>query len=286
MKRTLSKRKTVCLYFTQHPLRTGIKTNAELGRPMREIIAEAGISWDAWMVAIAGSFLLGVAKGGIKGFGAIITTMIALVFGSKASTGIIMPLLIVGDIFAVIYYNRHAQWAYLWKLMPWMVIGVLVGVWYGKDLPEAEFKHGMALLILSSVILMWFLDRAKNFRVPDNRLFAAIMGGISGFATMVGNLAGPFSELYFLAIRMPKEMFIGTAAWLFFITNLIKLPFHIWTWKTVNLHSVTIDLVLLPALLLGLWAGIALVKVVKQNQFRMMIMILTALGAFFILFRN
>lgn len=264
----------------------GLKTIAELGRPMLEIIAEAGISWDAWIVAIAGSFLLGVAKGGIKGFGAIITTMIALVFGSKASTGIIMPLLIVGDIFAVIYYNRHAQWAYLWKLMPWMVIGVLVGVWYGKDLPEAEFKHGMAILILSSVILMWFLDRAKNFRVPDNRLFAAIMGGISGFATMVGNLAGPFSELYFLAIRMPKEMFIGTAAWLFFITNLIKLPFHIWTWKTVNLHSVTIDLVLLPALLLGLWAGIELVKVVKQNQFRLMIMILTALGAFFILFRN
>ena len=274
------------IFYSKAAFGLGLKTIAELGRPMLEIIAEAGISWNAWMVAIAGSFLLGVAKGGIKGFGAIITTMIALVFGSKASTGIIMPLLIVGDIFAVIYYNRHAQWAYLWKLMPWMIIGVLVGVWYGKDLPEAEFKHGMAILILSSVILMWFLDRAKNFRVPDNRLFAAIMGGISGFATMVGNLAGPFSELYFLAIRMPKEMFIGTAAWLFFITNLIKLPFHIWTWKTVNLHSVTIDLVLLPALLLGLWAGIALVKVVKQNQFRLMIMILTALGAFFILFRN
>lgn len=274
------------IFYSKAVFGRGLKTIAELERPMLENIAEAGISWNAWMVAIAGSFLLGVAKGGIKGFGAIITTMIALVFGSKASTGIIMPLLIVGDIFAVIYYNRHAQWAYLWKLMPWMIIGVLVGVWYGKDLPEAEFKHGMAILILSSVILMWFLDRAKNFRVPDNRLFAAIMGGISGFATMVGNLAGPFSELYFLAIRMPKEMFIGTAAWLFFITNLIKLPFHIWTWKTVNLHSVTIDLVLLPALLLGLWAGIALVKVVKQNQFRLMIMILTALGAFFILFRN
>jgi len=276
----------VFIFYSKAVFGRGLKTIAELERPMLENIAEAGISWNAWMVAIAGSFLLGVAKGGIKGFGAIITTMIALVFGSKASTGIIMPLLIVGDIFAVIYYNRHAQWAYLWKLMPWMIIGVLVGVWYGKDLPEAEFKHGMAILILSSVILMWFLDRAKNFRVPDNRLFAAIMGGISGFATMVGNLAGPFSELYFLAIRMPKEMFIGTAAWLFFITNLIKLPFHIWTWKTVNLHSVTIDLVLLPALLLGLWAGIALVKVVKQNQFRLMIMILTALGAFFILFRN
>ena len=253
---------------------------------MLEVFTQTDISMNEWLVAITGSFLLGVAKGGIKGFGAIITTMIALVFGSKASTGIIMPLLIVGDIFAVIYYNRHAQWAYLWKLMPWMMAGVLVGVWYGKDLPEEEFKRGMALLILSSVVLMWFLDRAKTYRVPDNRLFAAIMGGISGFATMVGNLAGPFSELYFLAIRMPKEMFIGTAAWLFFITNIFKLPFHIWTWKTINLHSVTIDLVLLPALLLGLWVGIALVKVVRQSQFRHIIMFLTALGVIFIFFRS
>ncbi len=244
------------------------------------------VSLAGWALALFGSYLLGVAKGGIKGFGAIITTMIALVFGSKASTGIIMPLLIVGDIFAVIYYHRHAQWSNLWKLMPWMIVGVLIGVWYGKDLPEEEFKHGMAILILVSVVLMWFLERAKKYTIPDNRFFAAVMGSISGFATMVGNLAGPFSELYFLAIRMPKVMFIGTAAWLFFITNLIKLPFHIWSWKTIHLHSLSIDLVLLLPLLIGLWSGVKLVKVIRQQQFRWIIMILTAIGALLILFRN
>lgn len=253
---------------------------------MMEVFTGSPISVNGWIIAITGSFLLGVAKGGIKGIGAIITAMIALVFGSKASTGIVMPLLIVGDIFAVIYYHRHAQWAYLRKLMPWMIIGVLIGVWYGRDLPEAEFKRGMALLIFASVILMWVLDRAKTYRIPDNKLFAAIMGSISGFATMVGNLAGPFSELYFLAIRAPKEMFIGTAAWLFFITNFFKLPFHIWVWKTVNVKSLLIDLYLLPSLLIGLWAGIVLVRVVRQNQFRLLIMVLSALGAIFIFFRN
>ncbi len=253
---------------------------------MPDVFAEMDISMGGWAVAIAGSFLLGVAKGGIKGFGAIITTMIALVFGSKASTGILMPLLIVGDIFAVAYYNRHTQWSYLWKLMPSMLVGVLVGVWYGKDLPEDAFKRGMAVLILASVVLMWISERSKSYRVPDNKLFASVMGGVSGFATMVGNLAGPFSELYFLAIRMPKEMFIGTAAWLFFITNLFKLPFHIWSWKTVNMTSLAIDAILLVPLLLGLWGGIELVKVIKQQQFRWIIMILTVLGAFLIFFRN
>lgn len=252
---------------------------------MLDVIEGLNISWIAWSTAIVGSFLLGIAKGGIKGLGPVITTMIALVFGSKASTGILMPLLMVGDLFAVIYYNRHADWKYLWKLFPWMVIGILIGVWYGKELPEELFKRGMAILIFSSVILMWLSERNKGYKVPDNRFLAGIMGGLAGFATMVGNLAGPFSELYFLAVRLPKEVFIGTAAWLFFMTNIVKLPFHIWSWKTIHLQSLSIDLILLPALLAGLWAGIRLVRVIKQEQFRFIIMILTAIGAILIFFR-
>jgi uncharacterized membrane protein YfcA len=252
---------------------------------MQEALMTLEISWSGWLIAACGAFLLGIAKGGIKGLGAIITTILALVFGSKASTGIIMPLLIVGDLFAVIYYNRHTRWIYLKMLMPWIVIGVLVGVWYGKDLSEDDFKRGMAVLVLSSVVLMWFLEKAKRLRIPDNRFFAAVMGALSGFSTMVGNLAGPFSELYFLAIRVPKEVFIGTAAWLFFITNMFKLPFHLFSWKTIHLASLYADLVLLPAELLGLWAGVILVKRLDQDQFRKIIMVLTVLGAIFIFFR-
>lgn len=251
---------------------------------LEEILGE-NLTWWSWALAMLGSFLLGVAKGGIKGLGPIITALIALVFGSKASTGILMPLLMVGDVFAVVYYNRHAEWRYLRKLMPWMVLGILVGVWYGKDLPEDVFKRGMAVLIFASVILMWWSEKKKEYRVPDNHLFAGAMGGLAGFATMVGNLAGPFSELYFLALRVPKEVFIGTAAWLFFITNIIKLPFHIWSWHTVHGPSLLVDLILLPALLAGLLAGAGLVKIIRQEQFRVSIMILTLAGAMLVFFR-
>ena len=252
---------------------------------MFEALHDLDLPWTRWALALTGTFLLGIAKGGIKGLGAIITTMIALVFGSKASTGILMPLLMIGDLFAVIYYNRHADWKYLWKLFPWMILGILAGVWYGKDLPEDLFRKGMAILILLSVALMWFSERMKAYKVPDNWVFAGAMGSLAGFATMVGNLAGPFSELYFLAIRLPKAVFIGTAAWLFFMTNIFKLPFHIWSWRTVNGESILIDLVLLPSLLLGLFTGIQLVKMIRQEQFRMIIMILTFIGALLIFFR-
>ncbi len=253
---------------------------------MLDLLRELNLSPWAWIWAALGSFLLGLAKGGIKGFGAIITTILALVFGSKASTGILMPLLIVGDIFAVLYYNRHAQWKYLWRFMPWMIMGVLVGVWYGKDLPEDQFKRGMAILIFISVTMMWVMEYSKRIRLPDNHVFAGIMGTASGFATMVGNLAGPFSELYFLAIRLGKEMFIGTVAWIFFLTNLFKLPFHIWSWKTINPVSLAIDLALLLPLGLGLWCGVVLVRVIKGDHFRKIILVLTALGAILVFFRD
>ena len=109
-----------------------------------------------FLIALGCSLLLGIAKSGIKGVAVLIVTGLALVYGARESTGILMPLLICGDIFAVIYYKRHVEWIYLVKLLPWMVIGVLIGVVLGKDLPEDLFRVGMALIILFSVGLVYF----------------------------------------------------------------------------------------------------------------------------------
>ncbi len=149
--------------------------------------------------------LLGIAKSGIKGLAVLIVTGLALVYGARESTGILMPLLICGDILAVIYYKRHVKWIYLVKLLPWMVAGVLVGVFLGKDLPEDLFKSGMAVIILLSVVMMYYWERKKNQQVPTHWSFAALMGMLAGFTTMVGNLAGAFSNIYFLAIKLPKK---------------------------------------------------------------------------------
>ena len=78
-----------------------------------------------WALAYTAIFLLGNSKAGLKGLSIFNVTLLALAFGARDSTGILMPLLLVGDIFAVIYYNRHAQWKYIWQFLPWMVLGIL-----------------------------------------------------------------------------------------------------------------------------------------------------------------
>ena len=237
------------------------------------------------MIAFSAALLLGIAKSGIKGLAILIVTGLALVYGAKESTGILMPLLICGDILAVIYYKRHVKWIYLIKLLPWMVAGVLVGVVLGKDLPEDLFKSGMAMIILISVAMMYYWERKKDRKVPNHLSFAALMGMMAGFTTMVGNLAGVFSNIYFLAIKLPKNEFIGTAAWLFFIINLFKVPFHIWSWGTINPASFQISLSLIPAVILGFMFGVSIVKKIKNDRYRQLILLLTGLGGLTIFFQ-
>lgn len=228
---------------------------------------------------------MGIAKAGLKGLSIFNVTLMALAFGAKQSTGFIIPLLLFGDVFAVLYYNRHTKWPYIQKLLPWMVMGILIGVVIGKDMPEHQFKIGMVLLIIISLAIIVYWDRRKSQTVPTHWSFAGGTGVLAGISTMVGNLAGAFTNLFFLAMRLPKNEFVGTAAWLFLLTNLFKLPFHTLVWKTISTESLLLNLRLLPAMGIGLWVGVQLVKRINQKQYRRFIIIVTFIGALAILFR-
>lgn len=231
------------------------------------------------LLIFLGAFIIGLAKAGLKGIDMLNVTIMAIVFGGKASTGIVLPLLCAADIAAVLYYNRHAQWKHFWKLIPWMAVGILIGVYIGKDLDESIFRKVMALIIIITVVIMVLMEIRKNMTVPTNLLFVSSTGLVAGFTTMLGNLAGAFSNIYFLAMRMPKNGFIGTAAWVFLVMNLFKLPFQVFYWKNINSTSLQTDLVLLPALALGFWSGIKIVNRIKDDHYRKVVIVLTLIGS-------
>ena len=237
------------------------------------------LSLESFVFAFLAAFILGISKAGVKGIAVLIVTLMALAFGGKSSTGMLMPLLIVGDIFAITYYHRHTQWNYLKVFLPWMMLGVLIGVIIGKDLPEKTFQMGMAVTILLTLSMLIWWEKKKVKTIPSHGSFGSFMGVMAGITTMIGNLAGAFSNIYFLAMRLPKNHFIGTAAWLFFLINLFKLPFHIFVWKTVTPESLKIFLILLPGTLLGLLTGVFFVHKISDAFFRKMILVLTSLGA-------
>ena len=232
-----------------------------------------------WAIAFFACMLLGMSKAGIKGIAIVFVTLMALVFGSKESTGVVLPLLTVGDIFAVRYYHQHAERKHLKKLLPWLFAGVILGTWLGYGINEELFQQGMAVIIIISLIMMVVMDIRKVKSVPGHWSFGGAMGLSAGFTTMVGNLAGAFTNVYFLAMQLPKNRFIGTAAWLYLLLNLFKLPFHVFVWKTVNADSLIKSSVLVPAVILGIFVGIKLVGKIPEKWYRRFIIVMTFLGA-------
>ncbi|NDE11220.1 MAG: sulfite exporter TauE/SafE family protein [Chitinophagia bacterium] len=243
-------------------------------------------SYFNWGLILLSAFFIGLSKAGLRGIDMMNVTIMAIVFGSKASTGIVLPLLCVADIIAVFYYHRHAQWNHFWKLIPWMAIGILVGVYVGKDMNEALFRKIMAIIIITTVFIMVTLEIRKNQIIPTNKFFVANMGLAAGFTTMLGNLAGAFSNIYFLAMRMPKNDFIGTASWVFLVINLFKLPFQIFFWKNITPESLYTDLLLLPSVLIGFCIGVKIVSKIKEDNYRKVVIVLTFLGALAIFFKR
>ncbi|MET1258586.1 sulfite exporter TauE/SafE family protein [Flagellimonas sp. DF-77] len=250
-----------------------------------QTLSTIDLSTSSWVLAFTASFLMGVSKAGLKGMSIFNVTLMALAFGARQSTGLIIPLLLVGDVFAVLYYNRHTQWKYLLRFLPWMLAGILLGTFLGKDLPETEFKIGMVVIIYLSLGVLVYWDRMKTKAVPEHWGFAGGIGILAGICTMIGNLAGAFTNIFFLALKLPKNAFVGTAAWLFLITNAFKLPFHLFVWETISTETLEINLKLLPAILVGLVTGVFLVKKIGEQSYRYFILAVTAVGAVAILFR-
>ena len=235
-------------------------------------------------LVLASAFLVGASKAGIKGVGLLIVPMMAAVFGAKQSTGIVLPMLIMADVMAVIYYRRSVNRKYIIKLLPWAFAGVIIGVVTGDVIDEGHFRWLLGAIIISMLILLIYNDLKKSDRIPDSRFFAGIMGLAGGFATMVGNAAGPVFSIYLLSMKLPKREFIGTGAWFFFIINLSKVPFHVFSWHTITVNTLEVNLVLLPLIVVGMFVGIRLVNWFSDGVYRYFVIIMTFIAAMAMLF--
>jgi uncharacterized protein len=237
------------------------------------------------LIILLGAFIIGLAKAGLKGIELLNVTIMALVFGGKLSTGIVLPMLCLGDILAILYYRRNVKWDLFWKLIIWMAIGILIGVYWGNGMAEVLFKKIVALIIFTIVALMVWLETRQADYMPKSKFFSPIIGLVAGITTMMGNLAGPFSNIFFMAQRVSKNDFIGTAAAVFLVINFFKLPFQIIYWNNINSNTLQLNLLLVPALLLGFVVGIFLVKRIKDDNYRKVVIALTILGAVMIFLR-
>jgi len=243
------------------------------------------LSFTEISIVLLVALFIGMAKTGVHGTGILAVPLLATVFGGQQSTGILLPMLMLADVMGVVYYHRHASWHHLKILFPWAALGVIVGTLVGSYINDEVFKLIMGAIILISVLIMIWLEKSSHQdEVPTNKLFAHGMGIAGGFTSMVGNLAGSVMGIYLLSTRLPKNAYIGTAAWFFMVVNWFKFPFHVFVWHTISINTMLFDLVTLPVILLGAFLGIVIIKKVSEKIFRWFIIVMTLVAAMGMIF--
>jgi uncharacterized membrane protein YfcA len=229
--------------------------------------------------------LIGIGKAGVKGMGMLVVPLMAAIFGGRASAGLVLPMLCFADIFAVSYYNRHANWTYIRRLMPAALLGVLIGVVVGYYVDDSVFTNLISIIIIGSLILMLIQERMViSQQIVGGWGMGSTFGLLGGFSTMIGNAAGPVIATYFLATKIPKNGFIGTAAWFYLIVNLFKMPIHIFIWESITIRRFKMDLMAIPAIGLGILIGVSIVKRIPENAFRYFVMVMTFIVSLKLLF--
>jgi len=238
-----------------------------------------------WLMLLCTALIVGFSKTGISGLLMLATSAMASVFGGKETTGIILPMLIVGDVFAVVFYKQHTDWSSIKKLLPWTFAGFVAGALTGNLINDRQFKILIALSVIVCLCLLIYTEfKGEIVNVPKASWFYILTGMAAGFTTMIGNAAGPIFSVYLLAMGFDKKSFMGTSAVFFMIVNISKVPLQVLFWNNITIKSVTVALIMIPLITVGALIGVAVNKKINEKPFRYLIIILTAVAAIRLLF--
>ncbi|MGW3990990.1 sulfite exporter TauE/SafE family protein [Streptomyces sp. NPDC004830] len=246
--------------------------------------------WEFAALAFA-ALLVGFSKTAVSGANTVSLAIFAAVLPARASTGVLLPVLIAGDLLAVATYRRHAHWPTLWRLFPAVAAGVVVGTVFLLWADDAAVRTsiGAILLLMAAVTLRRRRTadtgaEAEPVTTRAGRLKARSYGVLGGFTTMVANAGGPVMSLYLLSAGFRKLGFLGTSAFFFLIVNVSKLPFSAGL-GLIDGRSLLLDLALVlfvvPGALLGTWA----VHRIDQRLFEQLVIAATVVGGLQLLLR-
>jgi uncharacterized protein len=227
-----------------------------------------------WVLGVLTAFIVGVGKTGAPGVGTLIVPLMVMSVGdARYAAAWTLPILSTADIFAVWYWRRSAEAKTLFALAPWVLVGMAGGA-AALGLSEPVLRKIVAVIVLLMLITSLWQRARKAKQVRGN---AATYGISAGFASVVSNAAGPVMNLYLLSQRLPKEIFVATGAWFFFIVNLSKVPIYA-AYHLFSRESLTFNLMMAPAVIAGAMGGRWVVRHTPQSVFDVLIIGITAIS--------
>jgi len=239
---------------------------------MTELFPSIDLTTFQWILVIFCAFLTGIARTGIFGVMLLVVPLLSLQMPGRSAAGLILPLMVAGDFIAAFVYRKTFNRKVMLQILPWLILGVGIGALIGGAVSNRLFKMIMAGTTFTCMTFAIWNEIRRGKPVALKSWIIVFVGILSGFASMIGNAAGPVIAVYFIALNLKKVEYVSSIIWLFWIVNLLKLPSHIFLWKTVDLSVLKFDLILVPALCAGLAAGVWIIRKIPEKPFRMVIL--------------
>jgi uncharacterized protein len=238
-----------------------------------------------WLMAGFVAFFIGLSKGGLGGtLAATAAPLMALVMPADLAIGLVLPVLMLGDVFAVLLHWRRWNRKYVYLLLPGAIAGVTIGTLFITNAPTAALRVGMGILLLLFTLyrlLERFILKPVVYHPKD--WHGGLAGVIAGFGSSLAHIGGPPVSVYLLMQVVSPQVFIGTSAIFFLILNWIKVPYYLYA-GLFDFQLMLSIVWLIPLVPLGTWVGRWAADRVNPYTFERVILVLLAATGLLLIF--
>jgi uncharacterized membrane protein YfcA len=229
-----------------------------------------------FIVAIAlAAFLTGFAKGGIGGaMGVLVTPLTALVIPIEQTIGLLLPILILGDTFALAAHWRRWDQRRIWVLLGGALLGVTLGTFILTSVSSLILRRGLGVLVIIFVLYRLFERRILGaLRYQARGWHAVLAGSLAGFTSTLAHAGGPSITIYLLMQDLEPGVFVATSVLFFAALNWIKVPYYLYA-GLIDFAMLLKLVWLAPLIPLGVWLGKRLVERINKVWFDRVIIVL------------
>lgn len=226
------------------------------------------IDWHFYALAMPAIILLGLAKGGFAGMGALSLPLLALVIDPVRAAAITLPLLIAQDAVGVWAFRRSVDWRLIGWMLPGAMIGIALGYGFAASVsPKAVMAAVGVISILFGLYRLWIAHRPRPREIARwPEWLGTLFGVASGFTSQIAHAGQPPFQLWVLPRDLPRERLVGTTAIFFAAVNWIKVPAYLALGQFTRANLLT-SCMLLPVALAATVAGVALVRRIAPERF-------------------
>lgn len=228
---------------------------------------------------------IGLVKGGVTGpiGGAVILPLLSQTMTVPQAAGITLPLLIVGDIFAMRFYWREWDMSLIRRLLPAAVVGIIIGLFLLVSLPDLALRRILGIFTILAIIFKLTSDSLRSVEYKPQGWHGYLAGFTSGLTSALANLGGPPMTAYLLLQKLQPTTYVGTMTLFFFVVNLIKVPGYL-SEGVIHIPTLISIAWVMPLIPIGVWIGRWAIGKINRLWFERAMMVLLFISCLTLLF--